>query len=61
MNIFLNTHSDKRPPTWIFAAQPRMQKEIKPQTIHIEAETEREARRLLAPTHICFFAGCIRH
>lgn len=51
----------KRIPTWIIAAQPRNQKIIKPQTFRIEAESEKEARRFLTSTHICFFAGCIRH
>ncbi|EPL8679503.1 host cell division inhibitor Icd-like protein [Klebsiella michiganensis] len=61
MNIYANTTSEKRLPTWIIAGQPRTKSETKLTTFHIEAETEKEARRLLAPTHVCFFAGCIRH
>ncbi|EHI8006881.1 host cell division inhibitor Icd-like protein [Salmonella enterica] len=61
MNIYANSKSDKRPPLWIIGGLPRDSKEKKLITFRIEAETEKEARRLVAPTHVCFFAGCIRH
>ncbi|MDV1094990.1 host cell division inhibitor Icd-like protein (plasmid) [Raoultella ornithinolytica] len=61
MHIYANTQSNKRLPLWIFAAQPRDVRETQITKFHVEAESEQEARRLLAPTHICFFAGCIRH
>ncbi len=45
---------------WIIAAVRRDMTTIKAQIHHIAAPSERDARRSLAPDHVCFFAGRIR-
>ncbi|HBU95285.1 MAG: host cell division inhibitor Icd-like protein [Leclercia adecarboxylata] len=45
---------------WIIAAVRRDCPTIKPVLHHIPAVSEREARRMLARDHVCFFAGRIR-
>lgn len=45
---------------WLIGAVRRDCQTITAQIHHIEAESEREARRLLAREHITFFAGRIR-
>lgn len=45
---------------WIIAAVRRDIPTISAKIHHITAPSEREARRLLARDHICFFAGRIR-
>lgn len=47
-------------PTWIFAAQERASPELNLKKFRIEAESEKEARRKLVATHICFFMGRIK-
>ncbi|MCQ0572260.1 host cell division inhibitor Icd-like protein [Klebsiella pneumoniae] len=42
---------------WIIAAVRRDCPQITAKIHHVSASTEREARRLLARDHICFFAG----
>ncbi|WP_420043314.1 host cell division inhibitor Icd-like protein [Escherichia coli] len=45
---------------WIIAAVRRDMPTITAKIHHIAAETEQEARRILARDHVCFFAGRIR-
>ncbi|HAN6667417.1 TPA: ash family protein [Escherichia coli] len=45
---------------WIIAAVRRDMPTITVKIHHIAAETEQEARRILARDHVCFFAGRIR-
>ncbi|MDD7843162.1 host cell division inhibitor Icd-like protein [Klebsiella quasipneumoniae] len=45
---------------WLIAAVRRDMPTITAKIHHIAAETEREARRILARDHVCFFAGRIR-
>ena len=45
---------------WIIAAVRRDMPTISAKIHHIAAPSEREARRLLARDHVCFFAGRIR-
>ncbi|WP_256662236.1 host cell division inhibitor Icd-like protein [Klebsiella michiganensis] len=45
---------------WIIAAVRRDTPTITAKIHHIAAETEQEARRILARDHVCFFAGRIR-
>ncbi|HHR9747376.1 TPA: host cell division inhibitor Icd-like protein [Salmonella enterica subsp. enterica serovar Virchow] len=45
---------------WLIAAVRRDMPTITAKIHHIAAETEHEARRMLARDHVCFFAGRIR-
>lgn len=45
---------------WLIAAVRRDMPTITAKIHHIAAETEQEARRILARDHVCFFAGRIR-
>lgn len=45
---------------WLIAAVRRDMPTITTKIHHIAAETEQEARRILARDHVCFFAGRIR-
>lgn len=45
---------------WLIAAVRRAMPTITAKIHHIAAETEQEARRILARDHVCFFAGRIR-
>ena len=45
---------------WLIAAVRRDTPTITAKIHHIAAETEQEARRILARDHVCFFAGRIR-
>lgn len=45
---------------WLIAAVRRDMPTITAKIHHVAAEAEREARRTLAPDHVCFFAGRIR-
>lgn len=45
---------------WLIAAVRRDYPTITAKIHHIAAETEQEARRILARDHVCFFAGRIR-
>ncbi|MFW3790295.1 host cell division inhibitor Icd-like protein [Klebsiella pneumoniae] len=45
---------------WLIAAVHRDMPTITAKIHHIAAETEQEARRILARDHVCFFAGRIR-
>ncbi|MGR8796263.1 host cell division inhibitor Icd-like protein [Klebsiella variicola] len=57
------TLNNGEPPTsfiWLIAAVRRDMPTITAKIHHIAAETEQEARRILARDHVCFFAGRIR-
>ena len=57
----LATTPTKKPQfIWIIAAVRRDMPTITAKIHHIAAETEQEARRILARDHVCFFAGRIR-
>ncbi len=56
----LNTGTELPSFIWIIAAVRRDCQSITAQIHHIEAESEREARRSLAREHVTFFAGRIR-
>ena len=45
---------------WLIGAVRRDCPTITAKIHHIAAETEQEARRILARDHVCFFAGRIR-
>ncbi|EPF4380180.1 host cell division inhibitor Icd-like protein [Escherichia coli] len=58
--IMATTPTQKPQFIWIIAAVRRDMPTITVKIHHIAAETEQEARRILARDHVCFFAGRIR-
>ncbi|EOA1937485.1 host cell division inhibitor Icd-like protein [Escherichia coli] len=58
--IMATTPTQKPQFIWIIAAVRRDMPTITAKIHHIAAETEQEARRILARDHVCFFAGRIR-
>ncbi|HFU3101061.1 TPA: host cell division inhibitor Icd-like protein [Escherichia coli] len=58
--IMATTPTPKPQFIWIIAAVRRDMPTITAKIHHIAAETEQEARRILARDHVCFFAGRIR-
>lgn len=58
--IMATTPTQKPQFIWIIAAVRRDMPTITAKNHHIAAETEQEARRILARDHVCFFAGRIR-
>ena len=58
--IMATTPTQKPQFIWIIAAVRRDMPTITAKIHHIAAETEQEARRILAQDHVCFFAGRIR-
>ncbi|MCQ6644812.1 host cell division inhibitor Icd-like protein [Escherichia coli] len=58
--MLATTHTQNPQFIWIIAAVRRDCPTITAKIHHIAAETEQEARRILARDHVCFFAGRIR-
>ncbi|HIH3676997.1 TPA: host cell division inhibitor Icd-like protein [Escherichia coli] len=58
--IMATTPTQKPQFIWLIAAVRRDMPTITAKIHHIAAETEQEARRILARDHVCFFAGRIR-
>ncbi|EFD9709000.1 host cell division inhibitor Icd-like protein [Escherichia coli] len=58
--IMATTPTQKPSFIWLIAAVRRDMPTITAKIHHIAAETEQEARRILARDHVCFFAGRIR-
>ncbi|WRX88974.1 host cell division inhibitor Icd-like protein [Escherichia coli] len=58
--IMATTPTQKPQFIWLIAAVRRDMPTITAKIHHIAAETEKEARRILARDHVCFFAGRIR-
>ncbi|HHO9851497.1 TPA: host cell division inhibitor Icd-like protein [Escherichia coli] len=58
--IMATTPTQKPSFIWLIAAVRRDMLTITAKIHHIAAETEQEARRILARDHVCFFAGRIR-
>lgn len=58
--IMATTHTQNPQFIWLIAAVRRDMPTITAKIHHIAAETEQEARRILARDHVCFFAGRIR-
>ena len=58
--IMATTPTQKPQFIWIIAAVRRDMPTITAKIHHIAAETEQEARRILARDHVCLFAGGIR-
>nr|WP_242469822.1 host cell division inhibitor Icd-like protein [Klebsiella pneumoniae] len=58
--MLATTHTQNPQFIWLIAAVRRDMPTITAKIHHIAAETEQEARRILARDHVCFFAGRIR-
>ncbi|HHD0735679.1 TPA: host cell division inhibitor Icd-like protein [Klebsiella pneumoniae] len=58
--MLANTPTQNPQFIWLIAAVRRDMPTITAKIHHIAAETEQEARRILARDHVCFFAGRIR-
>ena len=58
--MLATTHTQNPQFIWLIAAVRRDTPTITAKIHHIAAETEQEARRILARDHVCFFAGRIR-